>query len=60
MMTLDDFSHADEIFCTGNIAKVMPVAKYQDRIMPDCRITMRAREIYWDYAHSRFSQQEVA
>jgi branched-chain amino acid aminotransferase len=59
-MTLDDFKHADEIFCTGNIAKVMPVAKYEDRTMPDCPVTMRAREIYWDYAHSRFSKQEVA
>ncbi|MBE9475612.1 MAG: branched-chain amino acid aminotransferase [Proteobacteria bacterium] len=59
-MVLDDFDKADEIFCTGNIAKVMPVAKYQDRVMPDCPITMRAREIYWDYSHSRFSRQEVA
>jgi len=59
-MTLDDFDKADEIFCTGNIAKVMPVAKYQDRIMPDCTVTMRAREIYWDYSHSRYRQQDVA
>ncbi len=59
-MTLSDFETADEIFCTGNIAKVMPVAKYEDRLMPECPIAMRAREIYWDYSHSRFSQKDVA
>ncbi len=59
-MTLEDFKHADEMFCTGNIAKVMPVAIYEDRMMPECPITMRAREIYWDYSHSRYSQKDVA
>ncbi len=59
-MSLDDFAQADEIFCTGNIAKVMPVAKYQDRIMPDCPLTKRARALYWDFAHSRFDKQNVA
>jgi branched-chain amino acid aminotransferase len=59
-MTLDDFDKADEIFCTGNIAKVMPVVKYDDRIMPDTPMTLRARELYWDYSHSRLNQQEVA
>ena len=59
-MTLSDFETADEIFCTGNIAKVMPVAKFEERIMPDCPVAMRAREIYWDYSHSRFSQKDVA
>jgi branched-chain amino acid aminotransferase len=59
-MTLDAFDKADEIFCTGNIAKVMPVVKYDDRIMPDTPMTLRARELYWDYSHSRLNQQEVA
>jgi branched-chain amino acid aminotransferase len=59
-MSLDDFAQADEIFCTGNIAKIMPVAKYEDRIMPDCPVTMRTRELYWDFAHSRFDKQDVA
>ena len=55
-MVLDDFATADEIFCTGNIAKIMPVAKYEDRIMPECPISTRAREIYWDFAHSRYTK----
>ena len=59
-MTLSDFDIADEIFCTGNIAKVMPVAKYLDRVMPNCPVAMQAREIYWDYSHSRHRQQDVA
>jgi len=55
-MVLDDFATADEIFCTGNIAKIMPVAKYEDRTMPECPISTRAREIYWDFAHSRYTK----
>jgi len=60
VMVLDDFANADEIFCTGNIAKVMPVEKYQDRIMPDTPVTLRARALYWDYSHAKFRQQDVA
>ena len=48
----EDFASADEIFVTGNIAKVMPVARFQDRQMPDAPVTARARALYWDYAHS--------
>ncbi len=59
-LTVEDFAKADEIFATGNIAKVMPVARFEDRIMPDCPMTMRARCLYWDFAHSRFSAQDVA
>ncbi|PIB26123.1 branched chain amino acid aminotransferase [Amylibacter kogurei] len=59
-LTLKDFDEADEMFCTGNIAKVMPVAKYQDRVMPDCPIAMRARELYFDFSHSKFAAEDVA
>lgn len=52
-MVLEDFAKADEIFCTGNIAKVMPVARFEDRAMPECPVTMKARELYWDFAHSK-------
>lgn len=59
-MTLDDFAKADEIFCTGNIAKVMPVVKYENRVMPDYPVTLHARKLYWDFSHSRYSQKDVA
>jgi branched-chain amino acid aminotransferase len=52
-LTVEDFRAADEIFVTGNIAKVMPVARLDDRILPPGPIAARARALYWDYAHSR-------
>ena len=51
-LTLADFDAADEIFVTGNIAKVMPVARYEDRDLGAARMGLRARELYWDYALS--------
>ena len=51
-LTLTDFDQAEEIFVTGNIAKVMPVTRYQDRELGKPRIGLRARELYWDYALS--------
>ena len=51
-MTVADFETADEIFCTGNIAKVMPVERFQDRILGTGPITQRARDLYWDFALS--------
>ncbi len=51
-LTLPDFDAAEEIFVTGNIAKVMPVARYLDRDMGPARMGKRARELYWDYALS--------
>ncbi len=51
-LTLADFDAAEEIFVTGNIAKVMPVARYLDRDLEQPRLGARARELYWDYALS--------
>ena len=53
VLTIEDFARADEIFCTGNIAKVMPVARFENRDLPPGRLTQRVREMYWDFAHSR-------
>ncbi len=56
-LTVEDFRTADEIFCTGNIAKVMPVARFEDRDLGTGRggpgIARRARDLYWDFALSR-------
>ena len=51
-LTLTDFEQAEEIFVTGNIAKVMPVTRYQERDLGPPRMGLRARELYWDYALS--------
>jgi branched-chain amino acid aminotransferase len=58
-LTVEDFRTADEIFCTGNIAKVMPVSRFEDRDMNTGgggnRMARRARELYWDFAMSRMA-----
>jgi branched-chain amino acid aminotransferase len=60
-----DFLAADEIFSTGNYSKVVPVTRIDDRVLPIGPIYTRARELYWDFAHSRprlvnsFSDQSI-
>jgi branched-chain amino acid aminotransferase len=51
-MSVADFAAADEVFVTGNIAKVMPVSRFEDRSLPPGPIAARARALYWDFAHS--------
>jgi len=52
-LTLDDFHAADEIFVTGNAIKVMPVNRLEERHLQYGPMGRRARELYWDFAHSR-------
>lgn len=52
-LSVEDFRRADEIFITGNIAKVMPVARLDDRALEQGPVATRARELYWDFAHSK-------
>lgn len=48
----DDFSGADEVFTTGNLSKVVPVARFDDRQFPVGPVARRVRELYWDWALS--------
>lgn len=48
-----DFLEADEIFSTGNFQKVAPITSIDERSIPEGPIFRRARQIYWDFAHSR-------
>jgi branched-chain amino acid aminotransferase len=48
----DDFEGADEIFSTGNYAKVSPVTRIDDRELPLGPFYRKARELYWAYAHA--------
>jgi branched-chain amino acid aminotransferase len=52
--TLDwqDLLEADEVFSTGNYGKVLPVTKIETRDLQPGPIFARARQLYWDYAHS--------
>ena len=43
---------ADEIFNSGNYGKVQPVTRFEDRKLQPGPIYRRARELYWDFAHS--------
>jgi branched-chain amino acid aminotransferase len=47
-----DFLAADEIFSTGNYSKVAPVTKIDDRSIPVGPFYLKARELYWAFAHS--------
>ena len=47
-----DFETADEIFSTGNFAKVHPVRRIDGRDLPSGPFYRRARALYWEYAHS--------
>ena len=47
-----DFEQADEIFLTGNMAKVTPVTAFEETQYQVGPITRRARELYWDWALS--------
>jgi len=48
-----DFENADEIFSTGNYSKVVPVVRIDARSLQPGPLYRRARELYWDFAHSR-------
>lgn len=52
VLTLDDFRKADEVFLSGNFAKVTPVAAFDDTNYEIGPVTKRARALYWDWAQS--------
>lgn len=45
-----DLLDADEIFSTGNHAKVTPVSRIEDRSLQPGPVGMRARELYFEFA----------
>jgi branched-chain amino acid aminotransferase len=45
-----DFETADEIFSSGNFAKVSPVSQIDNRSLSIGPLYLRARELYWDFA----------
>jgi branched-chain amino acid aminotransferase len=51
-LTVADFAAADEIFVTGNIAKVMPVARSRTATCRPARCGGARPRLYWDFAHS--------
>jgi branched-chain amino acid aminotransferase len=51
-MSYAEFQAADEIFSTGNFSKVSPITRIDDRSIAPGRLYAKARELYWDFAHS--------
>ena len=48
-----DLQNADELFSTGNASKVLPITKVDDRSLQPGPIYRKARELYWQFAHSK-------
>ena len=51
-LSVRDFLEADEIFSTGNHSKVVPVIRIEDRELQPGPVAGKARELYWEWAHS--------
>lgn len=57
VLGFDDFHAADEVFLSGNMMKVTPIAAFDDtgyRVGGNGNpVTQRVRELYWDWAASQ-------
>jgi len=51
-LTVADFMDADEIFSTGNNSKVVAINRIASRELQPGPMMLRARKLYWDWAHS--------
>jgi branched-chain amino acid aminotransferase len=49
-VSVGDLEEADEIFSTGNFAKVMPMVGWEGRAIQPGPMARLARTLYWDYA----------
>ncbi len=55
VLTFADFEAADEVFMSGNMAKVTPVTEFDGAHYQVGPVTRRVREMYWDWALSEAS-----
>lgn len=51
-LNMADFESADEIFTSGNYSKVTAVTRLEERSLQPGPIAAKARDLYWDWAHS--------
>ena len=54
-LTFDDFYNADEVFMSGNMTKVMSVTAIEDIKFTAYPVAQKARDLYWDWAHSQLT-----
>jgi branched-chain amino acid aminotransferase len=52
VLRYSDFESADEIFASGNASKVLPITRIDQRSLQPGPLYRKARELYWEYAHS--------
>jgi branched-chain amino acid aminotransferase len=52
-LTRQDILDADEVFSTGNYGKVLPVTRVEDRNYQAGGVYQRARELYFEFAHTQ-------
>lgn len=52
VLTFEDFDAADEVFLSGNMAKITPVKGFEDNSYQIGPVARRLREMYWDWAAS--------
>ena len=53
VLSYSDLQNADELFSTGNASKVLPITKIDDRSLQPGPVYRKARELYWQFAHSK-------
>ena len=53
VLSFDDFHAADEVFMSGNMAKVTAVKGFEDTSYQIGPMTRQVREMYWDWALSQ-------
>lgn len=51
-LTWPEIREADEVFTTGNLSKVLPITRVEDREIQPGPVYARARELYWEFAHN--------
>ena len=51
-LTVEDFMDADEIFSTGNNSKIVAINRLEERQLQPGPLMLKARELYWEWAHS--------
>jgi branched-chain amino acid aminotransferase len=50
VLSFEDFHAADEVFMSGNFAKITPVRAFDATAYADGPMTARARRLYWEWA----------
>ena len=51
VLTFENFHNADEVFTTGNMAKVVPVTRFDGTHYQAGPVARKAKKLYWDWAH---------